>query len=230
MANKLDPYSSHGQKVVSLFARLMFSNENHSLTDLSRWLKCSKQTVLRLIDIIQRSYGVDMEEIRQGNRKYYRIKKLSGTPPALSLTESELNALHMCRAFTECLLGRDIIEEAARALEKSRTLIHDKKGLSFHHFASVRPGSIDYTPHQNAVHTLIDAMNKKLICKIIYRSILSKRAKTFYIKPLRIFSYYDTLYVDTRLAREPDKPYKSPKYDPLLAVHRIKRLLAKMYG
>ena len=53
---------------------------------------------------------------------------------------------------------------------------------------------------------------------------MAKRAKTFYVKPLKIFSYYDTLYVDARLARELKKPYKEPEYDPLLAVHRIKKV------
>jgi len=224
VAKKLDPYKGHGQKIVSLFARLMFSRQSHSLSDLARWLRCSKQTVLRLVDIIKRSYGVDIEETKKGNRKYYRIVKLTGTPPALSLTTSELNTLHMCRSFTEYLLGRDFFEQATRALEKSQALIPDKKGLFPGHFASFRPGSIDYTPHQDAVRILIEAMDKRKICKIAYKSIMSKKPKTFYVKPLKIFSYYDTLYVDARLAREPKKPYKTPEYDPLLAVHRIKKI------
>jgi predicted DNA-binding transcriptional regulator YafY len=224
MPEKLDPYSGHGQKVVSLFARLMFSKESHSLSDLSSWLRCSKQTVLRLIDIIKRSYGVDIQETRKDNRKYYRITKLTGTPPALTLTESEINALHMCRSFTEYLLGRDLFEQATRALEKSQALIPDKKGLFPGHFASFRPGSIDYTPHQDSIRILIDAMDKRKICKLAYKSIMSKSPKTFYVKPLKIFSYYDTLYVDARLARKPNAPYKTPEYDPLLAVHRIKKI------
>jgi predicted DNA-binding transcriptional regulator YafY len=224
MPEKLDPYSGHGQKVVSLFARLMFSRKSHSLPDLSKWLRCSKQTVLRLIDIIKRSYGVDIQETRKGNRKYYKITKLTGTPPALTLTENEINALHMCRSFTEYLLGRDLFEQATRALEKSQALTPDKKGLFPGHFASFRPGSIDYTPHQDAVRILIEAMDKRKICKLSYKSIMSKSAKTFYVKPLKIFSYYDTLYVDARLARKPKTPYKAPEYDPLLAVHRIEKI------
>lgn len=224
MPEKLDPYSGHGQKIVSLFARLMFSRESHSLSDLSKWLRCSKQTILRLIDIIKRSYGVDIQETKKGNRKYYRIVKLPGAPPALTITESKLNALHMCRSFTEYLLGRDFFEQATRALEKSQALIPDRKGFVPGYFASFRPGSIDYTPHQNAVRILIEAMDKRKICKLAYKSIMSKSPKTFYVKPLKIFSYYDTLYVDARLARKPNAPYKTPEYDPLLAVHRIKKI------
>ncbi len=224
MPNKLEPYSYYGQKLISLFARLLFSRTNHSLTELSQMLNCSKQTILRLIRDIKRSYGVDIEESFEDRKKYYRIKTMSGTVPALNLTEKELNALHMCRAFTEHLLGREFFEDATRALEKSQALLPHKKLLPSRHFASFRPGSIDYTPYHGIIQTLIEAMEKRRVCKITYRSIMSKRAKTFYIKPLKIFSYYDTVYVDARLSKKPGRPYKDPDYDPLLAVHRIKKV------
>jgi len=201
---------------------LLFSKESHSLTDISRRLRCSKQTVLRLIESIKRAYGVDIEEHMQGNRKYYRIKKMTGTPPVLGPTESELNALHMCRAFTECLLGRGFLEEATRALEKSQALIADNKTFSPSHFASFRPGRIDYTPHQAAVRIIIEAMDNKRVCRVSYKSIMARRAKTFYIKPLKLFSYYDTIYLHAHQARQPGKPYRAPNFHPLLAVHRIK--------
>jgi len=42
MPRKKDIYSSYGQKLISLFAKLLFTGESHSLTDLSRMLGCSK--------------------------------------------------------------------------------------------------------------------------------------------------------------------------------------------
>ena len=38
MAEKYDPYKSYGEKLIGLFARLLFSGESHSLTDLARML------------------------------------------------------------------------------------------------------------------------------------------------------------------------------------------------
>ncbi|MCX6224649.1 MAG: WYL domain-containing protein, partial [Bacteroidia bacterium] len=43
-----------------------------------------------------------------------------------------------------------------------------------------------------------------------------------YIKPLKLFSYHDAVYLHAQKAKEPGKPYRAPKYDPLLAVHRMK--------
>jgi predicted DNA-binding transcriptional regulator YafY len=224
MPHKKDYYSSYGQKLISLFAKLLFTQKSHSLIELSRMLNCSKQTVQRLVDDIRRSYGVEIEDFFEGKRKYYRIKRLTGNTPVLDVTESELNALYMCKTFAEHLMGKKLFEEAGRALEKNHAALLSEKAPSPQHFASFRSGSIDYTPHQDTIRTLIEAMDSRKICKIKYKSIIANRAKTFYIKPLKIFSHKDSVYVHACLARVPGKPYKEPEFDPLLAIHRIKKV------
>ncbi len=195
MPEKKDYYSSYGQKLISLYAKLLFTQRSHSLIELSRMLNCSKQTVLRLVDDIRRSYGVKIEEFLEGKRKYYRIKRLSGSTPSINVTESELNALYMCKAFTEHLMGKKTFEEASQALEKNQATLSPEKAPSPKHFASFISGSIDYTPHQDTIRVLIDAMVSSRICKITYKSIMAARTKTFYIKPLKIFSHKDSVYL-----------------------------------
>lgn len=224
MAEKIDPYSSHGQKLISLFARLLFSRESHSLTDLARELRCSKQTVLRNIEDIRRSYKIDIEEKIENRRKFYRIKKLSSAELNLALTDIELNTLFMCRAFTEQLLGREFFENAFQALEKSLSLYPKDKKVPTHHFGTYKPGSIDYTPFSESMQKLIEAMDRKKICKVAYKKIMASRAKSFYIQPLKIFSHHDTLYLHARKARKPGEKYAEPEFDPLLAIHRIKKV------
>lgn len=224
MPEKLDINRSYGQKLISLFAKLLFSGESYSLSELAGTFGCSKQTILRLIDDIRKSYGVEVEESMQGNRKYYRIRKPGSRPPAVNMTEMELNLLYLCRAFAECLLGQPLFEEAARALDKSKALLPAERSLASGHFASFRPGSIDYTPHHEAIRSLIEAMEKKTICRVSYRSIMAETSKTFYLKPLKLFSHRDTIYLHARLAREPGRRYRKPDFDPLLAVHRFERV------
>jgi predicted DNA-binding transcriptional regulator YafY len=224
MPEKKDYYSSYGQKLISLFAKLLFTQRSHSLIELSHMLRCSKQTVLRLVDDIRRSYGVEIEEFLEGKRKYYRIKRLSAANPSLDITEPELHALFMCKTFAEHLMGKNTFEEATHALEKCQGNLTPVNGSPHQHFASFRTGSVDYTPHQENIRTLIEAMDNKSICKITYKSIMSARAKTFYIKPLKLFSHKDTVYIHAHLARAPGKPYSEPEFNPLLAVHRIKKV------
>ena len=223
MPRKRDYDSSYGQKIISLFAKLLFSRRSHSLTELSQMMNCSKQSIMRMVDDITMSYGIEISESYEGRRKYYQIKHAGSIAP-INLSESELSVLQMCRAFTEHLLGGKLFEEAARALGKSQTLVPGGKAVSSRHFASFIPGTIDYTPHHESIHSLIRAMEDRKVCKIIYKSIMAKRAKTFYIKPLKIFSHKDTIYLHARMARYPGKPYKEPDFDPLLAIHRLKNL------
>ena len=225
MAEKINRFRSYGEKLLSLFARLLFSGESYSLTQLSRMLECSKPTVLRLIDDIRMAYSITVEETMKGNRKYFRIKRPGGLIPAVTMTEMEMQVLQMCRAFAENLLGRKMFDEATMALLKSRTLLADKRGSDPNgHFASFRPGSIDYTPHQNTIRTLIEAMEEKRICKVSYQKIMAQKAKTLNIKPLKIFSHHDTVYLHARFARTPGKPFKQSEYDPLLPIHRFKHV------
>ncbi len=163
MPHKKDYYSSYGQKLISVFAKLLFTQKSHSLIELSRMLNCSKQTISRLVDDIRRSYGVEIEEFLEGKRKYYRIKRLSGSKPAINITESELNALYMCKTFAEHLMGKKHFEEASRGLEKNHASLSDEKAASPQHFASFRSGSIDYTPHQDTIRVLIEAMDSRKI-------------------------------------------------------------------
>jgi len=224
MPEKKDYYSSYGQKLISLFAKLLFTQRSHSLIELSRMLNCSKQTVLRLVDDIRRSYGVEIEEYLKDKRKYYRINRLRKNNPALNITESELNALCMCKTFAEHLIGKEMFEEASRAIEKSQANQSVEKLDAFQHFDSFRSGSIDYSPHQETIHNLIDAMNERKICRVTYKSIIATKAKSFYIKPLKIFSHKDSVYVHAQLARRPGKAYVSPEFVPLLAIHRIMKI------
>lgn len=224
MAEKRDLYRSYGEKLISLFVRLLFSGESYSLTELSHKLRCSKQTVLRLVNDIGMAYKVNLEESRRGNRKYYRIKKPERTSLTHSLTEMELNVLEMCRDFTAHLLGDKLFEEATQALLKSQTLLPEKSQKSSRFFASFRPGTIDYTPHHDTICTIIEGMEARKVCKINYQAIMEEEAKTFYIKPLKLFSHLDTVYLHAQMAKYPGKRYQEPEYDPLLAVHRIKKV------
>ena len=44
-------------------------------------------------------------------------------------------------------------------------------------------------------------MDKKTVCRLTYKAITGKAAKTFFIKPLKLFSHRDTVYLHAQLAR-----------------------------
>lgn len=224
MPRKRDFDRTYGQKLITLFTRLLFSGESHSLTELARMLACSKQTVLRLVDDISSSYQFPLAEETRGNKKFYSVKHNRNVAQAASFSGEELQLLEMCRVFTAHLLGPQLFEEAAQALLKSQTFLANGQTLSHHPFASFRPGTIDYTPHQGSLQTLIQAMTTNKVCKVTYQKLMDSKPKTYFLKPLKLFSHQDTIYLHARKAKQPGKAYEEPKYDPLFAIHRIKKV------
>jgi len=224
MPQKLDIYRTYGEKLISLFVRLLFSGDSYSLSELANMLNCSKQTILRLLEDITKAYGVDIEERMEGNRKYVSLKQLRRELPRTPLSPMELTVLQMCRDFTSHLLGTQLFEEATRALLKSNAQQGKESKTSVNHFGAFRSGYIDYTPYSGIIYTLVQAMDLKKTCRLTYQALMGKKAKTYYINPLKIFSHRDTVYLHAQWEPSLDKPHTEHDFDPLLAIHRMKKI------
>ena len=224
MPQKLDIYRTYGEKLISLFVRLLFSGDSYSLTELAQMLNCSKQTILRLLEDITKAYGVDIEERMEGNRKYVSLKQLRRELPRTPLSPMELTVLQMCRDFTSHLLGTQLFEEATRALLKSNAQQGKESKASVNHFGAFRSGYIDYTPYSGIIYTLVQAMDLKKTCRLTYQALMGTKAKTYYINPLKIFSHKDTVYLHAQWDTSLDKPHSEHDFDPLLAIHRMKKI------
>ncbi|WP_300463661.1 WYL domain-containing protein [Desulfobacula sp.] len=225
MTKKIKPDKDHGQKVIELFFKLFFSPYEYSLTELSRELECSKQTIGRIVDKINSSTeGIKIEDFIKDRRRFFRIKKEKIPAKEINLTQSEYGVLQMCCSFTKHLIGKEIFDQALNALGKSQALIKNRETVSEKHFGAFTPGTIDYSGHQRIIKNLITAMESSKVCKITYKSIWNQEPKIFYIKPLKLFSKDDTIYLHAQMAKAPGKVYKAPKFDPLLVIHRIVEL------
>jgi predicted DNA-binding transcriptional regulator YafY len=125
----------------------------------------------------------------------------------------------MCQAFTKHLLGDELLRESEKAINKSSALATSVSGTD--HFAAFLPGTIDYTPRQNDIRQLMKAMDEKKICEVVYRKPMENAGKTFFIKPYKLFSYNNALYLHAGMARSPGAKVTGFTFDPLLAVHRF---------
>jgi len=235
MPRKRNPDSTYGQKLLSLFARLLFTGEWVGLTELSRELECSKQTVMRLIDDITLSYDAPVEAKLERGRRLYRIRRRVPGEPAALLTPQEMDALLMCRAFTRHLLGSQTFANAERALTKTSQLLSGGNGdglggagsagdgdeLGEARFEVFRPGSIDYTPHLGKLQTVSEAMQEQVVCEAEYRRPGHQETKHFRFKPLKVFSWRESIYVHGRYAKMPGEVFRGVDYDPMFALQRF---------
>ena len=213
---------TYGEKLIRLFAHLLFSNDKYSLNQLAEMLNCSKPTIIRLVRDIQQVYGAQIVDDISGRERYISMKKTTRPQPAQCLTADEVNLLQMCKTFTEHLVGADFNNMVQSGILKSRQLLPEGVETYTNLFSSFQHGTVDYTAHQQTIKTIIQAMQELKVCRITYQAMMETAPKIFYIKPLRLFAHNNTLYLLAQKAKQPGKPYKAPRFDPLLAVHRVK--------
>lgn len=77
MPAKLDQDASPDEKLLKLYSLLLFTGKEYSLTELKEEIKCSKQTIGRLVDKLEKSYYGSVVLKRKGKENYYSLKKPS---------------------------------------------------------------------------------------------------------------------------------------------------------
>jgi predicted DNA-binding transcriptional regulator YafY len=215
-------------RALRLFLKLLYSPLPLRLSYLAHELECSKQTIIRLIEEI-RGCGYELKEFDLEDRqRAYQMVKPDPCPP-VEFSDKELDILWMCQAFAQRLMGVDLSDEARQTIGKMHHLSQkemesQKQTKSWMHFSSFGPGTIDYTPFQENLRTLIEAMNEQKVCRVTYNSPQHDEPKTFHVQPLKIFCHENALYLHAQKSKEPGKKFVRT-YDPLLAIHRIKEIV-----
>jgi len=227
MPEKKDPYTSPAMKVLRLYAMLLYSGRKFSFTELARKCGCSKQTVLRMIDQINRSKWEQVDSWEREGQRYFRAK----TPqqrPNLSLDVEAIQHLLLCRDIVWHLLPPTFRQEIEQTISKTTVLLPDFGDRSEALASLARnysKGVIDYSKCQEILKSLLDAIQKHRICEVKYRAS-SNKISEMALAPFRLIAYRDGLYVKGRL----EKALASAEgyFDPTLAVHRIVSLKATL--
>ena len=222
MPPKADPDATTGQKLLVLNSLLLFSNREFSLTELSEKLRCSKQTVLRLLD--QLEIGTERGLIRdmRGGRAYYRMQR-PARRPILALSPEGLEQLALCRDFVLNILPAEMRSSLEDALRRAGTLLPeggDADALLAPQAAALSRGGINYTPFQALLNRLLGAMRRKSVICLSYRNRLDE-ARACDFAPIRLLRFHDALYVQGWMVT--DKGKVEPLYDhpATLAVQRL---------
>ncbi len=73
MAKKYDSDATSGAKLLKLYRKLTSERKKHFLSDLAKELKCSPQTILRLINVIEAEIGINLSTGKEENKRWYQI-------------------------------------------------------------------------------------------------------------------------------------------------------------
>ena len=73
MPRKIDVDAPTGNKLLRLFRKLMISHGKHYMSDLARELKCSPQTIGRLMLELETELGAQIESGMDSHKKWYKF-------------------------------------------------------------------------------------------------------------------------------------------------------------
>ncbi len=224
MPPKHDPDANSAQKALALFNLLLFNGRSFSLTELAEELYCSKQTVLRLADLMERCPDISLERETIDRRLHLRLTPPARTP-RVCLSAQEIQQLVLCRDFVLHLLPEAMRQNVDRAIARSATLLADPAvrpaALASVAQASVK-GHIDYTAQGGLLQTLCAAIQDRQVCEVRYQAASKPTPSVHHIAPLRLVAYRAALYLHAYKVTERAVP--EIVVAMLLAVHRLKEL------
>lgn len=216
MPKKRDPDARPSEKLLRLYSMLLFSDRAFSLTEISETLNCSKPTVLRLISNLNASPHAKVVQSKHGKSSYYALSH-PDKRPKVTLDSGGLDRLLLCRDFLQHLLPGEAREMVDGAIEHAAAYTLDDDNYKIYSGTGMpsSKGSVDYAPHQETLHTLIEAIRKQRLCRIEYRD-----SAPMIFAPKRLV-YYRTIHlcgweVDSEI--EPERVKATPT---TLYVHRI---------
>ena len=227
MGKKWNKNSGPGEKLLRLFALLLFSHERYSLTALAEILECSKQTVLRLVDQLEASGWGKVRREEDGRRALFWIER-PGSLPRVSLNPEGLQELMLCRAFLEHMLPRAIDSGADTALRQASAYIPE--GDAAHVAAtnavggSVSKGRIDYSAFREFLDPLLRAIAEKTVCEITYKSPHAEEPRVFDFAPMRLLAHGESLYVTGWKVKPRGTPLPEHEDPTTLLAHRIRHV------
>lgn len=224
MPAKRNPYASPGQKLIALYGMLLFSGRRYSLRQLSEMLKCSKQTVLRLVEQIERTHNLEIETWIEDNVKWYQVKSVANRPN-VALSVEQIQQLLLCRDMVFHLLPKEYRQGLDMTIGSTTVLLPDygerQKALS--PIAEARPkGAVDYREHHRTLETILTAIRERRVLEAKYKAANRPQPRQYRLAPVRLVNYRDAMYLSAHAFSSTDGGLHENAV--LFAVHRFSKV------
>lgn len=226
MPPRMDQHGNASRKTLSLFSLLLFTGKEYSLAQLGELLQCSRQTVLRMIEQIERSGEGSIEKRQEGGQNWYRIRAPRQRPRVV-VSPQEIEHLVLCRNMLAHVLPAGVRATVEKTTCKTATLLEkfDQRERALTPLAQAESkGRIDYAPFENLLEALTRAIRQRQVLEIVYHAPQRAEARTHEIVPVCIVSFREALYV--RGWRVTEKGTPEVVSPTMLALHRMRSLTA----
>lgn len=215
-----------GSKLLKLFRKLLTDPKKHFLSDLSNYLNCSSQSVIRMIGEIEQEFDNRLEQGFEHKRRWYRFKAINAN--SLGLDVEEVRYLSICRDLADPFLSDEIkdridkriLSMAIELIGENRTYENGVGQLIEPEYSFFMKGKIDYSKSSNVIKQLEAAIKKNTIVNVDYFSVNSGSEKSINFIPLKIICNNSAIYIIGCRLNDNYDLVESKKIS--LAVHRIK--------
>ncbi len=221
MGSKWNRDVKPSERLLALYSMLLFSGRTVSLTELARELECSKQTVRRLADQLEASsFGKLLRDMR-GREVTYHLERPAALPK-ISLDPEGLQQLALCRAFLCHLLPKSMQKTMDAALLQASAYLPEGESLCDVEDVgqAVARGPIDYSPFQQSLRTLMEAVRQHRVCVVDYRATSGVEKRHFFA-PQKMLAYHESLYAHGWMVTEKGEVRALFDRPANLAVHRM---------
>ncbi|WP_281072727.1 WYL domain-containing protein [Succinivibrio dextrinosolvens] len=219
---------SSGSKLLKLFRKLLTDPKKHFLSDLSNYLNCSSQSVIRMIGEIEQEFDNRLEQGFEHKRRWYRFKAINSN--SLGLDVEEVRYLSICRDLADPFLPDEIKDRIdKKILAMSIELLGEKTSYKDGIGKILEPdysfftkGQIDYSSHQKILEQIEISIKQAEVISIDYYSVHSQIEKKIKFYPQKFICSNSAIYViGLRLQEDMSSIDNKPIS---LAVHRIKAI------
>lgn len=228
MPAKLDQDARPDEKLLKLYSLLLFTGKEYSLTELKDELMCSKQTIGRLVDKLEKSYYGNVVVKRKGKENYYSLKKPSTSKGMhVSINPDGLRKMILCSDLMWHLLSyktRDQIEASTLQAQANLPTEELPSFKDVHYGYSFTKGKINYDVCDIELNDLEKSIASRKCCEILYQQSVNGECKRYTIAPMKLIAYRETHYIGAWCVTRVGKVEKTIDNPMFFLVHRMQKV------
>lgn len=178
------------ERALSLYDLLLFTAKKYSAADFIKLLNCSKSTVSRLLQQVDKRQGMKLNRDIQGGREWYSLD-MPARRPRILCSSDEMKALS--KALAKADLSKPEAAKMQNLVRRLSMLCTDNDTAITSAVNPVSKSWVDLTGSARTISRLSRAIINKTVCTLFWKrrtgSLLSWR-----MAPVKLFASADSVY------------------------------------